>query len=318
MRVLVVTNMYPTDAEPSFGSFVKDQIKALRRLDVCVRVLAFDGRRDWRAYATAARAVRRLVSQADFDLVHAHYGLTGAAALGQRKVPTVVTFHGSDTGYVRWQAWVSRVVARLVTPVFVSRDGARRLGCPDAAVIPAGVDAKHFRPRPAAEARGMLGWPERGRYVLLPGSRANPVKGSRLFDSVVGEVRRRVPDVTPISFEGFTRDEAVNVMNAVDVTLMTSDFEGSPVSIKESLACMTPVVSVPVGDLPELLAGLPGCAVAPRDSVALADAVLTAFGCGRDPTLRRRAETYSLERVAARILELYSSVRADGRRSRRI
>ena len=290
MKVLAVTNMYPTPSEPWFGSFVKDQIETLRELGVSVDVFHFDGRRDWRAYATAASIVRRLVSESDFDLLHAHYGLTGVVALGQRKVPTVVTFHGSDTGYVRWQAWVSWFVARLATPVFVSTDGARRLGCANAAVISAGVDTDLFRPRPAAEARAALGWSTEGRYVLLPGSRANPRKGSRLFDPVVREVRRRVPNVTPVSLEGFTRDEAVNVMNAVDVTLMTSDFEGSPVSIKESLACMTPVVSVRVGDLPELLAGLPGCAVVPRNPVALADAVLTAFECGRDPTLRRRAE----------------------------
>jgi hypothetical protein len=30
MRVLAVTNMYPAPSEPWFGSFVKDQIEALR------------------------------------------------------------------------------------------------------------------------------------------------------------------------------------------------------------------------------------------------------------------------------------------------
>ena len=76
--------------------------------------------------------LRRTLRNGRFDLVHAHYGLTGMVALAQRSVPTVVTFHGSDTGNprVKWQAWVSWIVARRTTPVFVSRDGARRLGCP--------------------------------------------------------------------------------------------------------------------------------------------------------------------------------------------
>ena len=166
---------------------------------------------------------------------------------------------------VPWQGWISWFVARLGTPVFVSRDGARRLGCPGAAVIPAGVDVEVFRPRRRAEARAALGWPDRGHYILLPGARGTPRKGAPLFDAVVQEVRRRVSDVTPVSLEGFSRKQVIDVMNAVDVTLMTSEFEGSPVATKESLACMTPVVSVPVGDLPELLAELPACAVAPRD-----------------------------------------------------
>jgi glycosyltransferase involved in cell wall biosynthesis len=304
--------MYPTEADPWAGSFVLDLVEDVRALGVEVEVLAFDGRKRKWAYAEAGIDLRRAVRNGRFDLVHAQYGLTGALAVGQMRVPVVVTFHGSDTGnpHVPWQAWISWFVARMATPVFVSRDGARRLGLNGAAVIPAGVDLDRFRWRPTAEARAALGWAETGRYVLLPGARRNPAKGAALFDSVARELRRRSVDLTCASLEGFPRAQVVDVMNAVDVMLMTSDFEGSPVSVKESLACMTPVVSVPVGDVPEALAGLPGCAVAPRDPVALADAVLRAFDCGGDPALRQRAERLSRRRVAERTIALYESVLA--------
>ena len=117
-------------------------------------------------------------------------------------------------------------------------------------------------------------------------------------------------DLTPVSLEGFSREQVAKVMNAVDVTLVTSDFEGSPVAVKESLACTTPVVSVPVGDLPQLLSGLPGCAIVPRDPVALADAIVRAFASGRDPMLRKRADRLSRRRVAERTIALYESVLA--------
>jgi glycosyltransferase involved in cell wall biosynthesis len=277
-----------------------------------VDVLAFDGRQERRQYAWASRSLRRALHDGRFDLVHAHYGLTGMVALTQRRVPTVVTFHGSDTGNPRvmWQGWVSWVVARQATPVFVSRDGARRLGCPDAAVIPAGVDVNLFRPGRVDEARRSLGWPVCGRFVLLPGARADPVKGARLFDAVVEELRGQVSDLTAVSLEGFSREQVVDVMNAVDVTLMTSDFEGSPVAPKESLACMTPVVSVPVGDMAELLAELPGCAIAPRSPVALARAVLAAFERGGGEALRQRAEAFSSARMAEQVVDVYRRVLA--------
>ena len=310
MRVLCFTNMYPTDCEPWRAPFVRELVECVRAKGVHVEVLAFDGRRrKWR-YAEAALLLRRALRNGRYDLVHAHYGLTGMVALTQRSVPTVVTFHGSDTGNpaVKWQAWISWVVARHATPVFVSRDGARRLGCPDAVVIPAGVDIDLFRPRAAREARRTLGWPEQGRYVLLPGARANRDKGAWLFDSVIEELRREFSDINAVSLEGFTREEVVDVMNAVDVTLMTSVFEGSPVSAKESLACMTPVVSVPVGDMPELLAGLPGCTTCPRSPVALAAAVRVAFKREGDVALRRRAEEFSSARTAQRVVALYRKV----------
>ena len=94
-------------------------------------------------------------------------------------------------------------------------------------------------------------------------------------------------DVTPVSLEGFSREQVAKVMNAVDVTLMTSDFEGSPVAVKESLACMTPVVSVPVGDLPELLEGLPGCAIVAARSGRARRRDAHAFESGGDPAAAR-------------------------------
>lgn len=312
-RVLAVTNMYPTPSEPWFGSFVKDQIEALRRLGVWIEVFHFDGRRDWRAYGTAARAVRNLVARGDFDLIHAHYGLTGAVALCQRSLPVVTTFHGSDSAQVAWQRRVSWVVARRSTPIFVATENARRLGLPDAPVVPAGVETRAFQPRDRVAAREALGWATDGTYVLLPGARSNRIKRADLFDRVLDVLKRSLPNVRGFSLAGYARQDVVNIMNAVDVLLLTSDSEGSPVAVKEALACITPVVSVPAGDVPDVLAGLPGCAIAPRDPQALANAVLSALTV-RDEALRHRALEYSLERMAEKVVDVYRHVQASSLR----
>jgi hypothetical protein len=45
LRVLVVTNMYPTPETPAFGSFVRDQVHALQATGaVDVDLFAFDAR----------------------------------------------------------------------------------------------------------------------------------------------------------------------------------------------------------------------------------------------------------------------------------
>jgi Glycosyl transferases group 1/Glycosyltransferase Family 4 len=306
VNVLVCTNMYPSQRRPSFGIFVREQVEDLRALGVGVEVLAFDASTGRSAYLQAARRLHRLIATADVDLVHAHYGLTGAIAVTQRQLPVITTFHGSDSnGFVPWQTAVSWITARLSNPVCVAPHLAQRLGLRDAVVIPAAVDTTVFRPVDRATARSNLGWRGDAAFALFPGSRTNPRKRPDLFDAALTEARRLVPGIQGVSLEGRSRSEVAEMMNAVDVTVLTSDYEGSPVAVRESLACQTPVVSVDVGDVASVLSGLPGCAVVRRDPAAIGHAVAAALDADRSHELRARAELDSRPRVAERLLALY-------------
>jgi glycosyltransferase involved in cell wall biosynthesis len=299
--------MFPVASEPANGSFVRDQIEDLRALGVDLDVLVFDGRGSRMEYVRAARRLRSALRASAFDIIHAHYGLTGAVAMTQARVPVVTTFHGSDAGYVPWQRRVSWVVARATTPIFVSRLGAAGLGLPKATVIPAGVDTTQFAPMDTAEARAQLGWSRDRRFVLFPGARRNRVKGIDLFDAAVRLVQSEVGDIESIALEGFSREEVVLVMNAVNAVMMTSKSEGSPVTIKEALACRKPVVSVAVGDVPEMIHGLPGCAICPRDAAALAMALASAVSHAGGPELRERAKLYERQKMAMRVHSFYET-----------
>jgi glycosyltransferase involved in cell wall biosynthesis len=307
MRVLVLTNMYPTATEPWFGSFVADQVGALRELGVEVDVAAFDGRRKRRVYLAAFARVSRGARRRRYDLIHAHYGLTGAVAMLQRWTPVVTTFHGSDVWLSR-QRFISWAVARATSPIFVSRELARRVGVDDACVLPAAVDTVRFAPEDPAKARRALGWPAEGEIVLFPSSRANRVKRVELFDATLELVRAALPSVRGVSLQGYTREDVVHVMNAVDATLLTSWWEGSPVSVKESLACGTPVVSVPVGDVAELVRYLPGCSVTEPRPESLARAVIEAVRQSPSPHLRERALRYSSLEVARALVARYDEI----------
>ncbi|HEY2371517.1 MAG TPA: glycosyltransferase [Gaiellaceae bacterium] len=305
MRVLIVTNMYPTPTEPAFGSFVKDQADDLRSLGLDVEEVAFDGRARSTEYGRAVGVVRRTLSAGRFDIVHAHYGLSGAvAALARPRVPLVTTFHGDDYQGPAWQRWISIAVARRSAAIMVSERGRRRLFTRHAAVIPMGVDTKLFTPVEQADARRRLGWDEEGHYALLAGARRNPVKGAALFDAAV----EHVPELRGVTLEGFSRADVAFALNAADVLVVASTREGSPVTVRESLACTTPVVAVPVGDVPTVLAGLPGCAVVARDPRVLADAIREALDAGRDPSLRQRAEETSREAVVRRVVGVYEGL----------
>jgi teichuronic acid biosynthesis glycosyltransferase TuaC len=307
VNVLVITNMYPTESEPWFGSFVRDQVDDLRALGLDVEVLDFDGRHATREYGRAARRARQLARTGRFDIIHAHYGLTGAVALAQRSIPVVTTFHGSDTGGVAWQRIVSAAVARRAVPIFVNQAGARLLWCHAGYVIPAGVDTELFAPVDRAAVRRDLGWRENSRYILFPSNRQNRNKRPDLYAAVI-EALRTDERVEPVYLENLSRSQAAATIAASDVTLVTSDWEGSPVTVRESLACQTPVVSVPVGDLEETLDGLPGCEIAPREPTALAGAVRRALAAARSSELRERALATSRPRIAGRVSAVYEEV----------
>jgi len=95
IRVLVVTNMYPSPDRPAYGNFVREQVESLRALGVVPGVLFIDGRTSRAEYARAIARVRHAARGA-FDLLHAHYGLTGFFAVLQSRLPVVITFHGDD------------------------------------------------------------------------------------------------------------------------------------------------------------------------------------------------------------------------------
>lgn len=119
----------------------------------------------WRAgavtplYSLAARrAVRTLVRQRDFDLVHGHWvvpnGLVVSAA--SLDVPTAVGLHGSDVflaersgvrSLVRWALGRTRLLTGC-SPELVSRVCALGFDAARSRVIPYGVDTEEFSPAP--------------------------------------------------------------------------------------------------------------------------------------------------------------------------
>src|SRR3954469_25633932 len=100
MRVLVVTSMYPTPSRPGLGGFVRDQVEALRRIEGLQLELFAFGPGGARRSRRGAPGLRRASRAGDFDVIHAHYGLSGwvALALGHR-APILVTFHGTDLSH---------------------------------------------------------------------------------------------------------------------------------------------------------------------------------------------------------------------------
>ncbi len=256
MRALVVTNMYPTAKHPARGSFVRDQLEALRRAgEAEVELFAFEPGSP-AAYARAAPALRRRFGGARFDIVHAHFGLTAWPALAARGDRRVVTLHGTDLAHPRSRAITLAVLRRYDLVAAVSESLAATV--PELAVrrppavLPMGVEMTRFSQLPRAEARAALGLDQRGPYLLFP---ADPARPEKRYDRAL-EVAGETPLLTLRDVEPSDVRLWVNAANAV---LIPSEREGFGLAALEALACDVPVLATPVGIAPEALAGVEGC-----------------------------------------------------------
>jgi teichuronic acid biosynthesis glycosyltransferase TuaC len=307
MRVLVVTHMAPSDAHPESGVFVRDQVEALgREKDVTVELRAF--RRGATSYLAAAWKLRRLGRR--FDVVHAHYGLTGWSALAARGRKLVVTFHGTD---IRHPAVgpLSRLLAKVADLPATASGSLARNGVPGAgtrravAVLPCGVNVERFRELDRREARARLGLDLERPYLLFP---ADPARAVKRYDRATA-LREQLPDAALLPLRGVPPADVPLWVNAANAVLITSESEGFGLAALEALACNVPVLSTPVGIAPLALNGIGGTLCAPFAAgpwlAALDEHVKAA-----DPRVagRARAALFSSERMAQRVVAAYQAL----------
>ncbi len=255
---------------------------------------------------------------------------------------TVHTFHGhSLTGYFspskaalfrRIERFLAARTTRLIAVSDEVRDDLVRLGVAPAErieVIRLGLDLGRFdadpdtRARRRTELRTKLGIPEDARVVTLV-ARLVPIKRVDRFLAVAarladlddvwflvagdGELREELgarPQSERVVWAGFRRDIPA-VCFASDVVVLTSDNEGTPVSLIEAQAAGVPVVSTRVGGAATVVA--PGGALVDTGDVdGFARAVRQSLDHPADGAAARAhvIETFSLDRLVADIDDLY-------------
>ena len=283
-RVLVVTNMYPSEQDPAYGVFVEAQVRALAAAGVNLDVLFVNGRASSTAYLSGIRGIRQHLSRGQFDLVHAHYGLTGLVA-AFHALPLVITFWGDDllgtpskrggiTLKSRATRWASQFAAwRAAALICVSQELRGMLRRPSdrarAQVIPGGIDVKRFCPGDRRTARQRLGLPMDAKIVLFPNTPTEIRKRLDLARAAVDILRERDAQVQLMIVTGVENEKMPDYYRAADCLLLTSDWEGSPTVVKEALCCDVPVVSVDAGDSWHWLALAPGCKQVAREVEAI-------------------------------------------------
>ena len=329
MRVLVVTNMMPSPANPRLGTFISEQIRGLRSIGLEVEVLVCDrGNLGRSEYAKVPGAVRAAVRSFRPDVVHFMYGgaLAMLGSLATGRVPRVVSFCGVDLLGARYGGVSYRVrtalgraaslVAARSADWIIVKSGNLAEGLPAGirgsrtTIIPNGVSLERFREMDETECRSRLGWdPVRFHIVFSTTDRSNPKKRLPLAEAAVALLREQGVDAEIHGLWRVSHEEVPIRINAADCLLFTSrEDEGSPNIVKETLACHRPVVSVDVGDVRERIEGIPGCHLALADPADLAAKLRAVVDGPRRVDSAEAIEPLTLERVAHRVRAVYDAV----------
>lgn len=285
-------------------------------------------------------------------------GFVGRVAARLAGVPVVVhTYHGHvlhgyysplKTWLLRKMEWALAYLSdRLVAVSEHVKQDLVRYGVARAekiAVVPLGFELQPFLEARVWKGhfRRELGLGESARLVGIVG-RIFPIKNHRLFLEAAARLARQDPLVhfvvvgdgilrpemeqfaaeigirDRVHFTGWRRD-LPRIYADLDVLVISSNNEGTPVSAIEAMAAGVPVVATRVGGLPDVVQeGVTGYLVPPRDPDALAGAIAAVL---QDPERAARMgeagravaqERYSLERLVADMDALYQQLlRAKG------
>ena len=109
-------------------------------------------------------------------------------------------------------------------------------------------------------------------------------------------VSEKPPDIVP------------KYMSACDVLILASDGEGSPMVIKEAMACNLPIVSVRVGDVPEVIGNTKGCFLCSQEPQDIAEKLERALDWGKRTNGREKINHLEISTSSRKVIDVYKKV----------
>lgn len=328
MKILVVSQMYPGPRDPDLGTFVAQQVEALRARGHDVALAVLDRRGGGkRRFLELRRAVRAAPKP---DVVWAHFLVPSGLFASDVDAPLVVTAHGRDVrniGAIPGVARLTRRVVRRASTIVAVSEYLRReleLRLPEARgkteVVDSGVDLARFADVAAAAALDQPAFvhvgslTDRKNVVRLADAFARLGRGSLTFVGD-GPLRAQLEGRERVQVVGrVAHDEVAGWLSAASVVCGPALIEPFGQALLEALASSRSVVATQVGGPPEFVTPEAGVLVDPLDVDEIARALETAAALPRpNAAARAAAESHDLETQVTRMEQVLERAARDRR-----
>jgi glycosyltransferase involved in cell wall biosynthesis len=306
VKKINVLSVGSTGKRNQISPFRLEQAESLRRKGINVSFFNIKGK-GIIGYMKDLPLLKKKIKTNNYNIIHAHYGLSGMLSVMQRRLPVVITFHGSDI----WRKGVRKIslIASYLSSwnIYISKalqDRAKGFRKRRTSIVPCGVDLKKFFPIDKANARETLGMKSKDKYILFSSSFTKKIKNYPLAKMAM----EYIPGVNLIELEGYKKEEVNCLMNACDVLLVTSFDESGPLVVKEAMACNLPIVSTNVGDVQEVIGNTEGCFLISYDPKDVVEKIKMALDFNRRTDGRQYVKKYEIDISAERIKDIFYKI----------
>lgn len=310
MKVLHLTNNYPTVTHPIFGVFVKEQIESIQNIGIDCDIFFINGREKGRMeYIISIFKLRKHLQINTYDIIHCHHVLSALCLIlsGSGKSSKVIVSFQNDPSN-EWGPFIYQFIKKRIDQS-IFKNNSKLIVDNRCSYLPNGVNTSYFIDKGKWESYKKLGLDESKIYILFVSS--NFIRKQKRYDRfkqvlTILSSKYNWENIEELSLVNTPRDLVPYYFSASSLHLLTSDFEGSPNSIKESMSCNTPVVSTPVGNVEEMLCGASNCFVTnsfdPEELAYYCDKALKTSGSPRVTLIEKKLD---IESVAYKLKYIY-------------
>lgn len=310
MKVLQITNNYPTTLNPIFGIFVKEQIESLKILNIESDLFFINGREKGKMeYLRSIIKLRKILKVQDYDVIHCHHAFSALVLIlsGRFRGKNIVVSFQNDPK-IEIGTFLFNFIKRHVKQIIVKHSD---IDIKDSNLnyLPNGVNINFFINKGKKESCRVLNLNPETVYILFVSSNfIRKQKRHDRFNEVIRllKTKYKLKNIEPLLLINTARDLVPYYFSAASLHLLTSDFEGSPNSVKESMSCGTPVVSTPVGNVSDIFRLVTNCFVSnsfdAEELALLCNKALKSQGNPREAIINGKLDINS---VALKLKDIY-------------
>jgi len=244
------------------------------------------------------------------QIIHAHYSLTGMlAALAVFPKRIIVSLMGSDTFEKGAKLAMVRLFTAFIWEIIIvkSERMKKNIQSKKIIVLPNGVDFYHFQPLSKTECQNKIQYnPDKKHILFFLDDPDRKEKNLFLAQAAVDLLNN--PDIEFHIIPTIDHSLVPIYLNAADLLLLTSFYEGSPNIVKEAMACNIPIVSTIVGDVDIVIKNTSGCYLAAFEARDVACKISLALQHNGRTNGREKITHLDSNEISRKIIDIYHTL----------